>query len=202
MGDDRPLLFTIGHSTHEWPQFLALLKQHGVTAVADIRSQPASRLPQYNRAPLHVGLQEAGIKYVFLGRELGARRDEHECYEGDQVSYERISNLPRFQEGLERLRRGSRDYRIVLLCAEKEPLDCHRTILVCRKLRDEFHIRHILADGSLEEHEQTERRLVRQMDVTRTLFEPNLTENDLLQQAYEARSCQIGYRADSEGAPA
>lgn len=201
MEAERPVLFTIGHSTHEWPEFVALLRKHGVTAIADVRSQPASRLPQYKKAALQAGLKEAGINYVFLGRELGARRAEPECYDGDQVSYERIARLPRFLEGLERLRQGSREFRIALMCAEKEPLDCHRTILVCRQLRNGFRIRHILADGSIEEHEQTERRLVRQMDVTRTLFEPNLTEEDLIQQAYEARGRQIAYRADHEGAP-
>ena len=199
MKNDQPLLFTVGHSNHEWPEFVALLQRHGVSAVADVRSQPASRLPQYNRPALQAGLREAGIEYVFLGRELGARRDEAGCYNGNQASYERVARLPRFREGLDRLRRGSQEHRIALLCAEKEPLDCHRTILVCRQLRDEFHIQHILADGSIEDHGHTERRLVRQLDITPTLFNPNPTADELIQQAYEDRGRQIAYREEHEG---
>jgi uncharacterized protein (DUF488 family) len=202
MQNDRPVMFTIGHSNHTLEEFIPLLKQHGVTAVADVRSHPYSRrLEQFNREQLATGLQVAGIRYVFLGRELGARRDEADSYEGQQASYERIAQLPRFQEGLRRLRQGSQEYRIALMCAEKEPLDCHRTILICRQLRGEFDIQHILADGGVEEHPQTERRLVRQMGVTRTLFEPDLTEEDLIQQAYDERGRQIAYRTEDEGTP-
>ncbi|HQU44975.1 MAG TPA: DUF488 domain-containing protein, partial [Pirellulales bacterium] len=119
----------------------------------------------------------------------------------DRAAYERIAGLPGFTAGLERLRKGARDYRVALLCAEKEPLDCHRTVLVCRELRDEFEIRHILADGSLERHADTERRLVQQTGVTRTLFEPDLTDDDLVQQAYDERARKIAYRAAQEEVP-
>ena len=198
---DRPALYTVGHSTHSLDDLLMLLKQHGVTAVADVRSHPYSaRLGHFNREEFSAALEAAGIKYVFLGKELGARRDERESYAGDRAAYERIAMLPGFREGLERLRRGARDYHVALLCAEKEPLDCHRTVLVCRELRREFDIRHILADGSLENHADTERRLVQETGVTRTLFEPDLTEEDLVQQAYDERARKIAYRSDQEEA--
>ncbi|MEX0713868.1 MAG: DUF488 domain-containing protein, partial [Pirellulales bacterium] len=126
--------------------------------MADVRSHPYSRRnEQFNREQLAPALEAAGIRYVFLGEELGARRVEAECYEGRQVVYRRIAALPRFQEGLTRLRQGAAVYRVALMCAEKEPLDCHRTILVCRELREEFHIMHILADGTTEDHAQTEK---------------------------------------------
>src|SRR6266853_345753 len=97
-------LFTIGHSNHELPAFLALLTQHGVSAIADVRSQPTCWLPHFNRAPLTAELREAGIEYVFLGQELGARRSEPECYEDGRADYERIGRLPAFQQGLSRIR--------------------------------------------------------------------------------------------------
>jgi uncharacterized protein (DUF488 family) len=196
----QPVLWTIGHTHHTAEAFVALLKQHGITAVADVRSQPYSRrLEQFNRETLAAELKAAGIAYLFLGEELGARRNEIECYVGDRADYVRIARLPKFHAGLERLRHGAARHQIALVCAEKEPLDCHRTVLVCRHLRDEFRIRHIRADGSLEEHSQTEKRLVREMDVARTLFEPDLTDEQLIQQAYDKRGEQIAYRTSEEG---
>src|SRR5579859_1745870 len=166
-------LLTIGHSNHEWPQFLALLQRHTVSAVADVRSQPTSWLAHFEGTALAGSLRGAGIEYVFLGRELGARRNEPECYDGARADYERITQLPAFQRGLARLRRGLDEHRICLLCAEKEPLDCHRAILVCRYLRGaDVAIQHILADGTLEDHAVTERRLLKLTDVQPTLFEP------------------------------
>lgn len=199
MPGERPVLYTVGHSTHSLDDFLGLLARHGITALADVRSRPYSpRQPHFNREELSPELEAAGIKYVFLGKELGARRDELESYSGDQAAYDRIAALPAFAAGLERLRKGAGDYTVALMCAEKEPLDCHRTVLVCRGLRDEFDIRHILADGSLEAHAETERRLVRETGVTRTLFEPHRTDDDLVQEAYDERARKIAYRADSE----
>ena len=201
MNADRNI-FTIGHSTHEIEAFLALLTRHGVTAVGDVRSQPFSRIPHFNRDALAAALRRHGIKYVPLGRELGARRDEPECYVNGQAVYERVAMLPLFREGIDRLIKGADQYNIALMCAEKEPLDCHRTVLVCRHLRPHgFHIRHILADGGLEEHADAEKRLMRLMGITADLFRPDVTEADLIEQAYEARGKQIAYRAGVEGAP-
>lgn len=201
MATPRRHILTIGHSTHEWETFLGLLKQHRVTAIADVRSQPFSRLPQYNRDVLAAGLKNEGIKYVPLGRELGARRDETECYVDGQAAYERVAELPLFHKGIERLIKGVERFTIALMCAEKEPLDCHRTVLVCRHLRPhDLHIRHILADGTLEEHADAEKRLMKMMGITRELFEQDVTEQELIERAYEERGKQIAYRMDTEGA--
>jgi len=193
------VIYTIGHSTHELEPFIGLLKRHEVTAVADVRSQPLSRLPHFNREQLSAALKAQGIEYVFLGRELGARREERDCYEGGQALYERIASLPAFREGLARLERGADEHIIAIMCAEKEPLDCHRTILVCRHLRgNSLRIRHILADGTLEAHEHTEERLVKLTGVEASLFEPNVTRQELIERAYDARGHEIAYRADSQ----
>src|SRR5258708_6296618 len=129
MEAERRTLFTIGHTVHSIPAFVGLLKAHGVNAVADVRSRPYSRrLEQFNRESLAAELDAADIRYVFMGEELGARRDEPECYENDQAVYEKIAVLPRFQEGLVRVRRGAAQYHLALMCAEKEPLDCHRAV--------------------------------------------------------------------------
>jgi uncharacterized protein (DUF488 family) len=199
MSTDGRELFTIGHSTHSLEDFLGLLKRHGITTIVDVRSQPYSRIDYFCKDALTAVLKAARIEYVFLGRELGARRDERACYEGGQAIYERVADLPAFREGLVRLDRCAQEQVAAVLCAEKEPLDCHRTILVCRHLRGRgLRIRHILADGTLESHEETEKRLLKLMKIEASLFEPEVTERDLIERAYEARGREIAYRTDSQ----
>jgi uncharacterized protein (DUF488 family) len=201
MMDSVPEIFTIGHSTHEMDVFLSLLAEHDITAIADVRSQPFSRIPHFNRDVLIAVLKSHGIKYVPLGRELGARRDEPECYINGRAVYELIATLPLFQQGIERLVDGASDNVIALMCSEKEPLDCHRTILICRHLRrHRLRINHILSDGRLESQADLEHRL---MELAGTspgqgdLFAP---QDELIERAYEARGDQIAYRIELQGA--
>src|SRR5262249_48596390 len=125
------MMHTIGHSNHPIQDFLDLLRRHGITAVADVRSTPYSRFnPQFRRAKLQASLAEVGIQYVFLGAELGARSQDPSCYDADgRVSYARLAKTELFRSGIERLITGSSQYRISIMCAEREPLECHRTIL-------------------------------------------------------------------------
>ena len=191
--DTKPCLFTIGHSNHEMPEFVSLLTRHGVDVVADVRSHPYSRFHrQFNRDTFAELLNRAGIQYVFLGRELGARRSERESYEGKQARYDRIARLPAFREGLERLRHGFGSHRIALVCAEKDPITCHRTVLVCRQLRsDPIEIQHILNDGSIETMEQSESRLLEVVGLpTADLFQDR---SELIEQAYDLQAERIAY---------
>lgn len=190
---DKPTLFTIGHSDHEMSALIDLLRRHGVAAVVDVRSQPYSRLhDQFNRETLAAALRQAGIDYLFLGRELGARRDERESYRDHQARYDLIARLPAFQEGLDRVRREAAARRVSLLCAEKDPIACHRMLLVCRNLRsDPIEIRHILADGSLETTAQAETRLLDAAGVPQScLF---LDRGQLIEDAYDAQGRRIAY---------
>jgi uncharacterized protein (DUF488 family) len=195
------VLFTIGHSNHEWLDFVRLLQASGVSAIADVRSAPVSRLPYFSGETLAESLPDAGIEYLFLGQELGARRNEPECYVADVAVYERIAELPKFQQGLMRLIESAAQQRVCLMCAEKEPLDCHRTILIARALVHRgVTIRHILADGTLEEHAVTARRLRKLVGVERSLFDGDRSDADLLDEAYELRGREIAYRRNEEGA--
>jgi uncharacterized protein (DUF488 family) len=144
-------LLTVGHSNHPIERFLDLLARHAVTALGDVRSFPRSRFnPQFNREALEASLRERGIGYVFLGEALGGKR-------GD---FGAIAALPEFRAGLDRVRDGAARHRVALMCAEKDPLDCHRFMLICRHLCDDLAIRHILADGGLEPQAATEDRLL------------------------------------------
>ncbi|PVG84037.1 hypothetical protein DDE18_05495 [Nocardioides gansuensis] len=189
-------VFTIGHSTHEIETFLALLSTHRISAVADVRSTPASRFnPQFNRDALKSFLSKAGIAYVFLGKELGARSDDPSCYVDGKVQYDRLSQAPGYRAGIERLKSGSADHAIAIMCSEREPLDCHRTVLVSETLVAEgVNVVHILGDGTLESHDQTRRRL-RELH---GLAEDDLfhTEEELVAQALSRQEDRIAYVDD------
>ncbi|WP_442933197.1 DUF488 domain-containing protein [Microcoleus sp. herbarium12] len=156
-------LLTIGHSNHSIEAFVFLLQKHEITAVADVRSHPLGRyLPHFNKPEVAASLSAAGIKYVFLGKELGARPKDLSCYDtGGKALYDRIAATPLFSAGIQRLLKGAANYKISLMCAEKDPLTCHRTLLVCHKLKEfNLQINHILSDGNLESHQNLEARLL------------------------------------------
>ncbi len=190
---NKTRIFTVGHSTHAFEDFVYLLEQHDVDAIADVRSVPYSRWqPQFNREDLAEALKVRGIAYVFLGKELGARSDDPKCYENGRVQYRSLAETPLFQSGIKRVRDGSRHKRIALMCAEKNPLDCHRTILVARELvASGVDVTHILENGSLESHDETMKRLSDQLRLpTQDLF---LTADELEDQAYAAQEQRIAY---------
>ena len=185
-------LFTIGHSTRSLDEFVELLRLHDVTAIADVRSQPYSRhTAHFNRETLKAVLGEIGIEYVFMGEELGARRSESCCYVDGQAKYTLIEATPLFQAGLERLRKGISKYRISLMCAEKDPVTCHRSILVAKALRADCDIQHIIAADNLESHNEAEQRLLRiwKMDGRDLFQEPE----ELLEDAYRKQAEEIAY---------
>ncbi|MCY3783134.1 MAG: DUF488 domain-containing protein [Chloroflexi bacterium] len=158
----HPVL-TIGHSNHSLEAFLELLRTHGIDEVADVRSSPYSRYtPHFGHRVLSEALESAGIGYAFLGGELGGRPRDRSCYDAEgRVRYDRLAESDEFDDGIRQIVHGADERRIVLMCAEKEPLDCHRTLLVARALVDrEVDVAHIHADGSLEEHAAAMDRLV------------------------------------------
>ena len=157
-----PPVFTIGHSNHPLDVFLTLLAQHRIDTLADVRSAPYSRFnPHFNRKALAAALEARGVRYAWFGTELGGRPDDPACFENGRVSYERTARTSRFRDGLGRLIDATDGHRVAIMCAEKEPLDCHRTLLVGHALdRREIRICHILASGNLEAHEDAMDRLL------------------------------------------
>ena len=143
------MTLTIGHSTHALEAFVALLRRHHVAEVVDVRSAPYSRFnPQFNREALARSLAACGIEHVFLGLELGGRSDDPSCYENGRIRYDRLGATQLFQRGLDRVVHDMAGHHIALMCAEKEPLECHRTLLVAQALHTRgVAVGHILADG-------------------------------------------------------
>lgn len=190
---DQVTVYTVGHSTHSIEKFVELLRMNGITAVADVRSSPFSgHNPQFNREALVNALREAGISYVFVGKELGARSDDPACYENGRVRFSRLARTSAFRSGVDRVLNGTRQYQIALMCAEKEPLDCHRTVLVARALeREGAVIKHILADGRLEDQKDTMSRLLDMVGLPREdMFR---SREELVADACELRERKIAY---------
>jgi uncharacterized protein (DUF488 family) len=191
-------IFTVGHSNHTIEHFIGLLTPHNISAVADVRSNPYSEYsPQFNREVIQPRLRDAGIEYVFLGRELGARRTEEDCYVNGQAVYGVVRNLPAFRNGLNRMLESIERYTVSLMCAEADPLACHRTILICRELkmlRPDMRITHILPDGSLESHEEAEQRLIRLLKLQPELFGELTSMSGLVERAYDMQAERIAYK--------
>ena len=160
--NEPPRILTVGHSNHSFDGFAALLHRHRVTAVADVRSVPYSRRhPQFNRRPLDQSLGEHGIGYLFLGAELGARTPDPACYDDEgKVVFSRLAATGVFLRGIERVLKTAAKSRLALLCAERDPVGCHRTILVAPALVARgAPVTHILAGGGLVSQEEVLDRL-------------------------------------------
>jgi uncharacterized protein (DUF488 family) len=186
-------LYTIGHSNHPVERFIELLQAHAITAVCDVRSHPYSRYnPQFNRENLRRELKGREVSYVYLGKELGPRSDDPNVYESGKVQYGLLAKTHQFQQGLHRLKSGLKSHRVAVMCAEKDPIMCHRTLLICRHLRTEdIEIKHILEDGRIETNEDTETRLLRLLKIPPLqLFE---STEELIRRAYDIQSEKIAY---------
>ena len=191
-------VFTVGHSNHSLATFLALLQKHGIDEVVDVRSSPYSRYaPHFNRDVLtkilgEVG--EGGIKYVFMGGELGGRPADRSCYDAvGRVCYDRLADTDLFKGGIMQTIRIANEHRAVLMCSEKEPLDCHRTLLVARVLvKRGIVVKHILADGGLEYHAAAMGRLVDTFKLPRNgdLFH---SPDEVIDDALARQAKRVGY---------
>lgn len=195
------LAFTVGHSSHDAEAFLALLRMREIDLVADVRSSPFSRFaPQFSREPLRETLGRAGIAYSFYGRELGGRPADPACYVEGRVQYSLLARTALFQEGLARLRAECDGRRVAMVCAEKDPLDCHRGLLLAPRLAElGVEVWHILADGTLESLDRAMDRLLDAAGLPRAeLFR---SRRELIDAALEARGARVAHEAEIPSAP-
>ena len=190
-------IFTVGHSNRTIEEFIELLVQHQISAIADVRSQPYSRFtPHFNREDIKASLKERQIDYVFMGEELGARRNESCCYVDKQAKYELIKETPAFKSGLERIQKGANTHKIAMMCSEKDPITCHRTILISKCLKDVFDVEHIVSSDVVETHGEAEQRLLRELGMSNNdLF---LSSEEVLEDAYKKQADEIAYKEPDE----
>ena len=187
-------IFSIGHSNHSMDKFLSLLESSKINMVVDVRSAPFSRMfPQFNQETLKRTLGENPIGYLFLGDQIGGRSNDPEDYLDGRVLYKALAQKEGFKTGIERLKEGSAKYRIALMCSEKEPLDCHRTLLVSQALASrDIPVGHIHADGTVETHKDALARLL----TLHNLSSPDLfsDDKDRVQEALTLQEKKIAYQ--------
>ncbi|WP_272992010.1 DUF488 family protein [Spongiibacter tropicus] len=191
-----PELFSIGYATKPLDTFLAQLRQHRIDAIADVRSVPYSKaFHDYPREPLAASLRAAGIHYVYLGDELGPRSKDPAHYDDrGQVQFDRLQTAELFLNGIERVFAGmKKSLRIALMCAEKDPATCHRSLLIGHYLLHQRQqpVLHIEHDGVLEDEAALERRLMQIQNIQPDMLTP---ECACLPLAWQAQCRQHAYR--------
>lgn len=199
--DSAPAILTIGHSRHPLERFIALLEEAGVSAVADVRSAPVSRFsPHFNKAALSASLAAQDIDYLFLGKELGGRPERAELYTGGVADYEKMAATPEFRAGLARLIEFGEQHRVAAMCAEADPLDCHRCLLVGRALAETGReVGHILPSGEIITHADAENRLLKLAGLAEA--DLLLPRAERLVEAYHARNRKAAYAKPIEESP-
>lgn len=195
---EKPIIYTVGHSTHPLDYFLELLKEYSISCLVDVRSVAASSYnPQYNKEALSNFLKNNKISYLHFSEEFGARHTDPDLLDEDgKVDFTKVIQSWNFKKGVERLWQGiEKNFIIVLMCSESEPLECHRFSMISLALeQDGFEVKHILKDKTLKVMEELESQLLKKYDKKipePDMFEPDIQRKDQLKVAY--RLCNNHY---------
>jgi len=196
----NPIVYTIGHSTHQIDYFVELLKEYSINYVVDVRSLAASTYnPQFNKEPLSNYLKKNGITYQHFADEFGARHSDPDLLDEEgKVDFEKIRKSGNFKNGVERLWFAiNKGFTVALMCSEAEPFDCHRFSMISIALeKDGFGVKHILKDKTLKSNEELEKLLLKKYDKKipkPDMFEPNVSVEDQLRVAYRLRNKEIAF---------
>jgi len=197
---EKPIIFTIGHSTHTIDVFYNLLKTHSINVLIDVRSIAASSYnPQFNKEPFSKYLELNNIQYFHFAEEFGARHSDPDLLDDDgKVNFEQVRKSWNFKKGVEKLWEFiDKDKVVVLMCSESEPFDCHRFSMISFALSKEgFEVIHILKDNTTKTNEQLEFQLLKKYEKKLQkpdMFQPNITANDQLKEAYRLRNKEIAF---------
>jgi uncharacterized protein (DUF488 family) len=195
MNSDKETIYTIGYAPYTIETFIKVLIKYQISALVDVRSSPYSQFnPEFNRESLKDHLSGRRISYVFLGDCCGARVKDPSCYLNGKVDYKLVAEYSKFKEGLERIKKGMIKHRLALMCAETDPITCHRTILICRNLllSERITIKHILSNGRIEDHTDSELRLMKLFKLDQPEF--FRTDQQRLDDAYSLQGENIAYK--------
>ncbi len=196
MPEKRHTLYTIGYATKPIETFISHLQQYKIDVVADIRSVPYSKVfHEYHKESITAHLQQSGIRYVYLGEELGPRSKEATHYdETGQVQFDRLMQSPLFEQGMVRLSQGiEKGFTVALMCAEKDPATCHRSLLVGYFLtrHNNSEILHIDYNGNIENQQALEQRICQIHGADADLF---MSPEEREQHAYKTQLKNTAYR--------
>lgn len=203
MGNNRGKLYTIGYSGFSIKDFVDVLKQMQIKIVIDVRSNPVSKYyTDYNKDVLEKKLTTNHIHYRSYSSEFGARQ-EQSCYfsEKGYLDFSKYVLSTQFKTGLDKIMTGlDAGYSFALMCAEKKPSMCHRTIMVARQFfNNGIDVVHILPDNSLLTQAEIEDELVMHYFPNNnqlSLLSESLSRIDLVEQAYQMRNAEIGFREE------
>lgn len=190
---DGTTVYTIGHSSHSLDEFLSLLSASGITAVADVRSSPFSkRSPHFNRRALEASLREQNIDYRFFGKALGGRPSDPRLYVDGTADYEAMAECTSFKEAIDRVLKGAKKHRLALMCSERDPIECHRCLLVGRALSKRgLNIIHVLPDETSQSQQAVEARLLKlNRQLNHDFFVPH---DEQLEIAYRDQSVRVAF---------
>lgn len=202
---EESVVYTIGYTTFPLKEFVEQLKRARITCLIDVRSLPKSSFfSDFNAEMLEPVLKEEGILYRNYAEEFGARQPDKSFYSGGYLDFEKFSNSEQFLRGKKRIANGIKNgQRLCLMCAEKDPFDCHRCILVSRRLRDDgYNILHIIGKDECISQEEIDERLLNFYFPNRgqlSIFSnENMSEEEFLNEAYRRRNAEIGYKIEGK----
>lgn len=192
-------VYTIGYTAFPINEFVEVIKNYGIDCVIDVRSSPFSNYySDYNKDALENTLKQHNILYRNYANEFGARQTNPAFYSGDIVDFDKFIQSEQFLEGVCKIKKGiERGYNFVLMCAEKDPIKCHRSIMLGKGFSNhEFKVKHIISKTEVELQEQLEERLLEMYHQDRfqlKLFGEDQSDPELLEDAYKKQNLAIGY---------
>lgn len=197
-------IYTIGYSCFKIDEFINVLKKYKINSLIDVRSNPNSMYYiDYNMSNLESLLKANGIIYRNYKKEFGARQENPQFHCNGYLDFEKYVKSDSFLEGVRKIEAGiERGYVFAFMCAEKDPSTCHRNIMVAREFyKKGYEIGNILFDGTIELQNSIEERLVNQYFPNRnqlTLFQDELSWEEMVDKSYKQRNSEIGYRNEQE----
>ena len=191
-------IYTIGHSNREAEEFIQILCHYRIKLVVDVRSQPFSKYcPQFNKDIIQQTLIHSGIEYLFLGKELGARPEYKDYYVNNKVSFNKLRSSESFKKGIFRLFDEAKNKNIVIMCSEKEPINCHRSILISKVLEEEgAEVKHIINKAEILNRFSFEEKLLEKFKIQKTLFDTESTRKTNIEDAYKKQEQIISYQEE------
>jgi uncharacterized protein (DUF488 family) len=198
-------IYTIGYTTFEIEDFIKELKIVGITCIIDVTTTPRSAYyKDFDADIVEERLRKEGILYRNYAYEFGARQEDKSLYPNGYLDFELFSKTGNFSQGIKRLNSGiKQNQTFALMCAEKDPYNCHRCIMVSRFLKEyDFEIVHIVGHNQVVSQEEIEKRLMNEYYPNRNQFslfsEDNLSDEECLLCAYRKRNKDIGFKIEEE----
>lgn len=184
-------VYTIGHSNLELERFIQILKNFNISLIFDVRSQPFSkRYPHFNKNELSSALKEAGISYQYKGNELGGRPKNLSYYINGIVDYERLNSDKEYLKAIKELISFASKIKVAIMCSEKDPIKCHRALLIGRSLKERgVNVIHILSDKETETQVDIEKHLIGEDSGQMSMF-----KDENLDSAYKMRSNKVAFK--------